>query len=141
MSEYEQFQELLDENEVFYKADTLSSGTPLFRIPQKIKNGGFADMLVIFNEDNIKLVVAKIATVDDPEKRIKFYELFNEMNDTYKYFKLYVDSDGDIMLEGDLTMDLRDGDFQPETLMAYIGASLKLIENVYPKIMKLMWAD
>ena len=141
MKPYEQFRELLDENDLFYKVDFLDNGKTLFRIPQKLKSGGFVDMLLFFEDDNIKILVAKIATIDDPDKLAQCYAILNESNCNYKYFKMYVDSDGDVMLSCDLAMDIvKEGVFSPETVLAYVGASIKVINENYPKIMKLLWA-
>ena len=141
MKPYEQFRELLDGNDLFYKVDFLDNGKTLFRIPQKLKSGGFVDMLLFFEDDNIKILVAKIATIDDPDKLAQCYAILNESNCNYKYFKMYVDSDGDVMLSCDLAMDIvTEGVFSPETVLAYVGASIKVINENYPKIMKLLWA-
>ena len=141
MKPYEQFRELLDGNDLFYKVDFLDNGKTLFRIPQKLKSGGFVDMLLFFEDDNIKILAAKIATIDDPDKLIQCYAIFNELNCNYKYFKMHADSDGDVMLSCDLAMDVvTEGVFSPETVLAYVGASIKVINENYPKIMKLLWA-
>ena len=141
MSEFEQFQALLDEQDIFYKIDSFKNGTQLFRIPQNLESGGVIDILVVFADDHVKIVVLKMATINDPEKRFAVYELFNELNRAYKFFKFHIDSEGDVIFEGDLVTDLRDGEFQPDTLMMYIAAALKMVKTAYPKIMKIMWSD
>jgi hypothetical protein len=140
MSDFQKFQEVLTEREIFFEADSFRDGTQYFRIPQKIQGGGLIDVIVIIEEDHVKIVIVKIATTDDSEKRIALCELFNDLNQGYKYFKFHIDSDGDILLEGTLSMDLRDGEFQPEDLLGYIGAALNTLKNDYPKIMKIIWS-
>ena len=139
MSEVEQFKEFLDGDEIFYKHDEFDDGRNVFRIPQKLKTGGIVDMLVIFDEDDIKLLIMKIGTVEDPEKKAMCYELFNDLNHSYKYYKLYLDSDGDVMIDCDIAIDVCRGKFYPKTLMAYIGSAFKVANEVYPKIMKILW--
>ncbi len=140
MDDFQMFQDVLTEREIFFENDTFRDGTQYFRIPQKIQNGGLVDVIIIFDEDYVKIVIVKIASTEDPEKRIALCELFNDLNQTYKFFKFHIDSDGDILLEGNLSTDLRDGDFQPEDLLAYIGAALNTLKNDYPKIMKVIWS-
>ena len=65
----EQFKDFLDEEEIFYKHDEFDDGKNVFRIPQRLKTGGVVDMLVVFDEDDIKLLIMKIGTVEDPEKK------------------------------------------------------------------------
>ncbi len=141
MSEFEQFQALLEEQDIFYKIDSFRDGTQLFCIPQNLEAGGVVEVLVVFGDDYVKIVVLKIATINDPEKRFAVYDLFNDLNRAYKFFKFHIDSDGDVIFEGDLVTDLRDGEFHPDTLMAYIAAALTMVKTAYPKIMKIMWSD
>ena len=140
MADYEQFQEFLDEHKVVYKSDELSDGDKLFRIPQRLDGGNVVDIIVFFGENYVKVVIMGIASVSNAEKLPLIYELLNEFNHDYKYSKFSVVSDGDIVLETDLVADLRDGDFQPDTLFAYIGAAWKTVRAAYPKIMKVIWS-
>ena len=137
----EQFKLLLDEDEVFYKTDSFSDGRKVFRIPQKLKSGAFVEVLVIFYDDSIKIAVLKIASVEDVEKRGEVLRIFNATNRAYKYFKIYLDDDGDVVAESDLVADIIVGEFQPAVLLAYMGAILKTVNDVYPKIMKVLWSD
>ncbi len=140
MNDYELFQAFLDDKEVVYKAKDINNADKLFRIPQKLEGGGVVDIVVVFDDDYIKIVVMGIASVSDTEKLPLIYELFNEFNHAYKYFKFYLDSDGDVVLEGDFVTDLRDGDFDPEMLFAYMGVAWKCTKASYPKIMKVIWS-
>ncbi len=141
MDDYQLFEEFLTNEELFFKADKFPNGTPFFRIPQKIKNGSLVDIFVVFEEENVKVLFLKIATVEDDEKLPVFYELFNDLNRNYKFFTFNLNSDNEVVLEGNLPTDLRDGEFQPESLFGYIIAALKTLSDVYPKIMKVIWAD
>jgi hypothetical protein len=141
MSIAEQFKSFLDENEIFYRDDSSDLEREVFRIPQKLKGGSFVELLVVFYDDSVKIVVLKIASVEDSEKRGEILELFNGFNDSYKYFKVYLNDENDIIVEGDFVTDLIAGDFQPEVLLAYIGAALKEVNMIYPKIMKILWSD
>ncbi len=141
MDTAEQFKSFLDENEIFYSDKSSNIERNVFRIPQKLKSGSLVEVVVIFSNDSLKIVVLKIASVVNDEKRSKILELFNEVNFTYKYFKIYLDKDNDVVFEGDLVTDLIDGDFQPDILLTYIGVALQEINEIYPKIMKILWSD
>ena len=83
----------------------------------------------------------KIASVEDVEKRGAILEIFNNTNRAYKYFKIYLDDKGDVVAESDLVTDVIVGEFQPAVVLAYMGAILKTVNDVYPKIMKVLWSD
>jgi len=141
MEDYQLFEEFLNSEDVFFRLDEFPNGTPYFRIPQKIKNGNLVEVIVVFEQSNIKILIVKIARVETPEKEITIYRLLNELNGTYKFFTFNIDSENDIAFEGNLPTDLRDGDFQPEVLLTYIAAALKSLGEAYPQIMKIIWAD
>ena len=141
MEDYQKFEEFLNEEEIFFKADQFPSGIPFFRIPQQVKNGGLVDIIVIFEEENIKVLFLKIAVVEDPEKLSVLCQLFNDLNCNYKFFTFQINSDNEVVLEGNLPTDLRNGDFQPDSLFGYVVAALKTLNEVYPQIMKIIWAD
>ena len=141
MEDYQLFEEFLNEEDIFFKSGEFPSGDPYFRIPQKIKNGTLVEAIVVFEEINVKVIFIKIASVETPEKEMEMLKLFNDLNRSYKFFTFYLDSSNDITFEGNLPADLRDGEFQPKELMAYIISAIKSLEEAYPQIMKIVWAD
>ena len=141
MEDYQLFEEFLNSEDIFFRLDEFPDGTSFFRIPQKIKNGNLIEIIVIFEEVNIKILIVKIGSVEMPEKQIAIYQLFNELNKIYKFFTFHLDSNNDVVFEGNLSTDLRDGDFQPEVLLTYIAAALKSLSEAYPQIMKVIWTD
>ena len=141
MENYELFEEFLNEEEIFFRSDEFPNGTPFFRIPQKIKNGTLVEAVVVFEKFNVKVIFVKIASVETPEKKMAILNLINELNRSYKFFTFHIDSDNDIAFEGNLPTDLRDGEFQPSELLAYIISAIRSLEEAYPQIMKIVWAD
>jgi hypothetical protein len=140
MNDFQKFQEVLTEREIFFEADSFRDGTQYFRIPQKVQGGSVVDVIVLIDENYVKILIVKIATTDDSEKRIALCTLFNDLNQGYKFFKFHIDADGNVLLEGNLSTDLRDGEFQPEGLLGYIVAALSTLKTDYPKIMKIIWS-
>ena len=141
MEDYQLFEEFLNEEDIFFRLDEFPNGTPYFRIPQKLKNGTLIEIVVIFEEINIKVLCLKFANIENPEKEPAILKLFNDLNSTYKFFTFHLDSDKDAVFEGNLPTDLYDGVFQPDVLLNYILAALKSLEESYPQIMKIIWAD
>ncbi|MBQ3434512.1 MAG: hypothetical protein IJG24_05655 [Selenomonadaceae bacterium] len=110
------------------------------QFPQKLKSGGFVDILVVFAEKNIKIRIFGIATIEEEEKKIACYKLFNELSAQYNFFRIYIHPNGDISLEGDVVLGVVEGEFQPKALMGFVIAAINLLEKSYKDIMKIQWA-
>ena len=141
MDNYEIFKDFLDKNNTRYSEETLvKSGERFFRLPQKLKSGGFIDILIVFAEKNIKIRIFGIATIEEEEKEIACYKLFNELSAQYYFFRIYIHPNGDISLEGDVVLGVVEGEFQPKALMGFVIAAINLLEKSYKDIMKIQWA-
>ena len=140
MDTYEIFKDFLDEIEVHYTEDKLESGDRFFRIPQKLKNGGVVNIIVIFGEKNIKVLVVGIATIEDEAKKVECLKLFSELNAQYNFFKVYMRSNGDVNIDGDVVVGVFGGEFQPRALMGFMIAALNYTQDVYGDVMKIQWA-
>ena len=139
MDNYEALKVFLDENKVHYMEDKLEHGDKFLRIPQKLKNGGVVNVIVIFAEKNIKVLVVGIANADDENKRVECLKLFNTLNAKYNFFKLYMQPNGDISLDGDVVIGVFEGDFQARALMGFIIAALNYAQDVYKEVMQVLW--
>ena len=139
MDNYEALKVFLDENKVHYMEDKLEHGDKFLRIPQKLKNGGVVNVIVIFAEKNIKVLVVGIANVDDENKRVECLKLFNTLNAKYNFFKLYMQPNGDISLDGDVVIGVFEGNFQARALMGFIIAALNYAQDVYKEVMQTLW--
>ncbi|MBD3879675.1 MAG: hypothetical protein SR1Q5_08335 [Quinella sp. 1Q5] len=140
MDNYEIFKDFLDKNNTRYSEETLvKSGERFFRLPQKLKSGGFVDILIVFAEKNIKIRIFGIATIEEEEKKIACYKLFNELSAQYNFFRIYIHPNGDISLEGDVVLGVIEGEFQPKALMGFVIAAINLLEKSYKDIMKIQW--
>ncbi|MBR0260324.1 MAG: YbjN domain-containing protein [Selenomonadaceae bacterium] len=140
MDNYEALKDFMTNAGLHFSEGTLENGDKVFRIPQKIKNGGIVDVVLIFAESNIKLVVFGIATVEEEEKKPAYYKLFNELAAKYGFFKFYVRPNGDITLEGDIILGIVEGEFKPKALMGFMAAAITLLQDNYRDIMKIQWS-
>ena len=140
MDNYEAFKTFLDENKIHYMEDKLEQGDRFIRIPQKLKNGGVVNVIVVFAAKNIKVLIVGIANVDDEGKRGECLKLFNSLNAKYNFFKLYMQPNGGIALDGDVVLGIFEGDFQTRALMGFIIAALNYAQDVYKDVMKVLWA-
>ena len=139
MDNYQIFKNFLDENEVHYTEDVLERGDKFFRIPQRIKSGGVVDVLVIFSEKNIKVLIFGIATIEDEDKKVACYKFFNEVSKQYSFYKFYLRPNGDVNLEGDAILGIVEGEFKPKALMGFVIAGVTLVQETYRDIMKIQW--
>ena len=141
MDNYEAFKIFLDENKVLYNEDKVEHGDRFIRIPQKLKNGGVVNVIVIFAEKNVKVLIVGVANVEDQNKRGECFELFNTLNSRYNFFKVYLQTNGDVNIDGDVVLGVHEGDFQARALMGFIVAALNYTQDVvYPDVMKIVWA-
>ena len=138
MDNYESFKKFITDAGLHYAEGKLEKGDRVFRIPQQIKNGGVVDVLVVFGQNNIKVVFLGIGKVDSDEKRNACYKLFNDLSAQFNFFKFYVRQDGDIGLEGDVVLGIIEGEFQPKALMGFMAAAITLLQDNYGDIMKIL---
>ncbi|MBR1806014.1 MAG: hypothetical protein IJ774_06460 [Selenomonadaceae bacterium] len=141
MDRYEAFKIFLDENKVLYNEDKLESGDRFFRIPQKLKNGGVINVIVVFAEKSIKVLIVGVANVEDENKRVECLKLFNTLNSRYNFFKVYLQPNGDVNIDGDVVLGVFEEVFRTRALMGFIVAALNFTQDVvYPDVMKIVWA-
>ena len=141
MDNYGAFKAFLDENKIIYSEDKVEHGDRFIRIPQKLKNGGVVNVVVIFAEKNIKVLVVGVANVEDENKRGECFKLFNTLNSRYNVFKIYLQPNGDVNVDGDIVLGVFEEKFQTRALMGFIVAALNFTQDVvYPDVMKIVWA-
>ena len=141
MDNYEVFKKFLNDNDIHFTEDALERGDKFFRIPQRMKNGSVIDLLVIFSERNIKVLIFGITAFKEEEKKIACYKLFNDFAAQYSFYKFYLRSNGDVNVEGDAILGLvENGEFQPRALMGFLVAGVNLVQEVYKDIMKIQWS-
>jgi len=102
------------------------------------KNADSISVMFFFdkNSDTINIKCFSIAKVPT-EKLMNIYVVLNELNAEYRWVKFYVDDDNEVTVSGDAIADVATaGEELEEILVRYIN----IIDEVYPRIMKALWA-
>lgn len=140
MNNFEAFKELLDSNDLNYYEDEFDDGDRVLKIPQRLQHGAIINVVVLFGKFKVKVALLGLATIEEEDKQPACYKLFNDFNTEYAFFKMYMRPDGNICVDADFSLDLVEGDFQPEELMRFVAMLLHTVEKVYRDIMKIQWA-
>ncbi|MBR1580808.1 MAG: YbjN domain-containing protein [Selenomonadaceae bacterium] len=138
MSAFEDFKEFLEENEYIFTFEE-DEERPVIRFGQKLDNTN-VNVMLFFNDDFVKIFVHNIANISDESKMPACLQLANDCNKQYNFFKFYIDGDNDFVAEDDVNIDVTDGSLDPEILMGILVAGFNIIERIYPKLMKTLWA-
>ena len=103
-----------------------------------IKNGGSYRIRFISTDDDNDVTVRVFGLVRvEQEKRAALLSVINEINRKYRYFKFYMDDDGDINLQYDFMINCPDPAASAEETVIRI---YKMVDDVYPQLMRAMWA-
>ncbi len=100
---------------------------------------GSADYWIFFNsKDGLGYQIGCILTKIPEEKLSDCYALCNELNSTYRYVKVFVDTDRDLHLRIDEYAD-------ENCVIGQVFSDIHLLNDIipseiYPKLMKMIWA-
>ena len=138
-SAYEAIKAELDKQEMTYGEDHI------IRMRQQLDNGSVVSLAIVVSEhgdtnDFIKIKYFGIVRLEENSNRNAFLEKINDWNGQYRYVKLVIDDEQDVVIDIDLPLDLHEGVFQAKNFMAMVGVGLQVIEEIYPDLMKLRWA-
>ena len=102
------------------------------------KNANDIRVLFIFDDNGTSVNVKSFEIAkSSSDKLMDIYVLLNELNYEYRWVKFYVDSDNEVTVSGDaITDEANAGEELFEILVRYI----QIIDEVYPRIMKVIWA-
>ena len=137
MDNYEAFKGFLDKEGFTYNEDVLNGGERLLRIPQRLQSGDMVSVVFLFAQYKIKLAILGIATVEEEDKKLACYKLFNEFNKEYAFFKIYLRPDGGICVDADFSLDLVKGEFQTREFMSFAAMAMHAVEKFYQDIKKI----
>ena len=85
----------------------------------------------------IKIKLYDIAYLEDADQRAELLSKINGWNGEFRYVKLCLDRDQDVVVDIDLPLDLHKGKFQPDSVMAMMGVGMRIVEKVYDDLMEL----
>ena len=127
--------ELSDENEenrqetYFYMRNELENDEPITAV------------IVVREYDHadgfIKIKLYDIAYLEVGDRRAELLAKINTWNGEFRYVKLCLDRDQDVVVDIDLPLDLHKGKFQPDSIMAMMAVGMRVVENIYDDLMEL----
>ena len=85
----------------------------------------------------IKIKLYDIAYLERAEARAELLAKINTWNGEFRYVKFCLDSDQDVVLDIDLPLDIHEGEFQPDSVMAMMAVGMRVVEKVYDDLTEL----
>ena len=85
----------------------------------------------------IKIKLYDIAYLEESDLRAELLAKINAWNAEFRYVKLCLDRDQDVVIDIDLPLDLHRGEFQPDSVMAMMAVGMRVVENIYDDLMEL----
>ena len=79
----------------------------------------------------IKIKIYDIAYLEEDGDRAALLAKINAWNGEFRYVKFCLDSDQDVVLDIDLPLDIHEGEFQPDSVMAMMAVGMRVVEKVY----------
>ncbi|MBQ9119043.1 MAG: YbjN domain-containing protein [Lachnospiraceae bacterium] len=95
-------------------------------------------MTIIVSSDDdtsnvIQITAGGLGDID--EATYESMTMLNELNSYYRWFKIYTDDNGRIILSSDFLA----GEDSNELIMSLIARVLDIADDCYPKIMRCLW--
>lgn len=138
----EKFNKFLEEKNItcFQTQEVEGDMHPVvYRSFMEVNGQNLPTMLVIDDSIYVMLQVRVGAGLVKEANKAAVLEHLNALNENYKVFKYYVADNGDVVIES--CIPTTDDDFVPEMVHAVIDVVLKHLNDEYPKLMKVVWAD
>ena len=122
-----------------------------YREPRDLPNGGTAiacgingrcnvyDVVFFFDADGHSMSVRVFNLVKVPvDKQLPVIEVLNSLNTEYRWVKFYINAEYDVNVQLDAIVNSEtSGPVAVELLLR----TMKIIDEVYPRIMKAVWSD
>ena len=113
----------------FYMRDELANDEPITAVIV-VREYNHADGF-------IKIKLYDIAYLERAEARAELLAKINAWNGEFRYVKFCLDSDQDVVLDIDLPLDIHEGEFQPDSVMAMMAVGMRVVEKVYDDLTEL----
>ena len=137
MSNVAKFRDFLNREKI-YMNELKEEGITFFRAEQKLKDGWKVLLVFSFNQDEkvADLFCFNVAELKNPEKKKDVHTLLNEYNANFRYSKLY-EENGTISIRYAYSLD---GEFQPDLAFRKLIMLLETADQVYPRLMEVIWS-
>ncbi len=111
----------------------------IFRSFMEVSAQNLPTMVVLDDSIYMMVQVRVAAAVVKEGNRPALLEHFNALNRKYKVFKYYINDNQDIIIES--CIPATEEGFVPDIIHVVIDIILKHLNEEYPQIMKLVWAN
>jgi len=113
-----------------------------FYMRNELENDEPITAVIVVREYNhadgfIKIKLYDIAYLEKAEARAELLAKINAWNSEFRYVKFCLDSDQDVVLDIDLPLDIHEGEFQPDSVMAMMAVGMRVVEKVYDDLTEL----
>ena len=85
----------------------------------------------------IKIKIYDIAYLEANGNRAELLAKINEWNAEYRFVKFCLDGDQDVVVDIDLPLDLHNGEFKPDAVIAMMAIGMRVVEQVHESLMGL----
>ena len=135
----EKFKSYLDGKNIKYDYHEATEKTAEAIIVGTAGNNADEIRVIFFFDDDANSVNVKSFSVAKvpSNKLMDAYVKVNELNYEYRWVKFYIDDDNEITVSGDAIVD---PDSAGEELFEMLARYMKIIDDVYPALMKVIWA-
>ena len=112
--------------------------TEAVKISYSAKHGNELNIIFFFDPEggSVNIKVFEICKPDE-EKLMNMYVAINELNNSYRWIKLYLDDDNEVTASGDAIIN---EDTAGEECFEILIRYLSILDEAYPTLMKAMWA-
>lgn len=139
----EKYNKFLQENKVtcfqYQEIQENALHPVLYRTFMEINGQNLPVMLVIDDSIYVMLQVRVGSALVKDANKVAVLDYVNKLNENYKVFKYYVPENGDIVIES--CIPVSDTAFEAQMIHAVIDVILNHLNEEYPKLMKVVWAD
>ena len=129
-----------EQNDWNFEVKELPDGDTMFSLPFSAKNLPGINLKVIIAPNDTCKIMTYLANNIPDGKRAAMLEVLNKLNMKYRYLKLILDSDNDVVASYDFSF-YGDEEAAVEALEEIIYLVKSSMDESVPKIMKLIWAD
>lgn len=128
----EQFKELLTKSEIDYEITEMEHGK-VYKFINESEDGLKILLGAVFNDDNrdVDLQLHSSLGFTNPEKRNEILELMNKLNNGYRYGKLVLLDDSQIIMKDSVALFNEDFDYS-QTILQKLFILLKVGEECFP---------
>lgn len=129
-----------EQNDWNFEVKELPNGDKMFTLPFSAKNLPGINLKVIVAPNNTCKILTYLANEVPDSKRAAMLEVLNKLNMRFRYLKLVLDSDNDVVASYDFSF-YGDEEAAVTAIEEIIFLVKSSIDESVPKIMQLIWAD